>query len=181
MFNLLEKCHNIRRDLCNGLKDEELNSLQVLFEHMGGHLNKTFVDLRKQEQLIDEMKLNLTNIRCKCIQMFRQIHYTNTHIRWLNRKIEAAWMLQFEKSKIEAQSHSEANVWNKVSSNKSTIENSIGKDAMLMAIRLENKRIQEENIGNEPKKLKEEKSVSLSPLLHSYFFQKCGHRCGHQK
>ena len=91
MFNLLEKCHNIRRDLCNGLKDEELNSLQVLFEHMGGHLNKTFVDLRKQEQLIDEMKLNLTNIRCKCIQMFRQIHYTNTHIRWLNRKIEAAW------------------------------------------------------------------------------------------
>ena len=159
MFNLLEKCHNIRRDLCNGLKDEELNSLQVLFEHMGGHLNKTFVDLRKQEQLIDEMKLNLTNIRCKCIQMFRQIHYTNTHIRWLNRKIEAAWMLQFEKSKIEAQSHSEANVWNKVSSNKSTIENSIGKDAMLMAIRLENKRIQEENIGNEPKKLKEETSI----------------------
>ena len=42
-FNLLEKCHHIRRDLCNGLKDDELDSLQVLFEHMGTHLKHLWI------------------------------------------------------------------------------------------------------------------------------------------
>ena len=46
-------------------------------------LNKTFSDLRKQEQCIATMTENLTDIRCQCIQMFRSIYNTNNQIFWL--------------------------------------------------------------------------------------------------
>ena len=80
MFCVLEQCHFIRRDLCNGLKDNEISSFQSLFDRMGEHLNNTFVDLRKQEALIHDMQTNLTGLRCRCIQMFRSVHKINGKI-----------------------------------------------------------------------------------------------------
>lgn len=138
MFCVLEQCHFIRRDLCNGLKDNEISSFQALFDRMGEHLNKTFVDLRKQEALIHEMQTNLTGLRCRCIQMFRSVHNINGKIPWLKRKLDADWISVYDTAKERRKTMTEGEVWNAVSKNKSTIEQSIGKDAMFMAIRNEN-------------------------------------------
>lgn len=152
MFCVLEQCHNIRRELCNGLKDEEVSSFQTLFEEMGSYLNNTFTDLRKQEQLINEMYTNLTNIRCKCVKMFRSIYRINSEIPWLQRKIDADWVQVYETAKERAITMNDADVWNKVSKNKGTIENTIGKDAMLLCIRAENQpKSEEDKLSIEPK------------------------------
>ena len=138
MFCVLEQCHFIRRDLCNGLKDNEISSFQTLFDRMGEHLNKTFVDLRKQEALIHDMQTILTGLRCRCIQMFRSVHSINGKIPWLKRKLDADWISVYDTAKERRKTMTEGEVWNAVSKNKSTIEQSIGKDAMFMAIRNEN-------------------------------------------
>lgn len=138
MFCVLDQSHNIRRDLCNGLKDEEITSFQSLFEDMGSYLNKTFTDLRKQEHLIHDMNTNLTDIRMKCIHMFRSIYSINKAIPWLQRNINGDWVESFETAKDRALTMNDADVWNKMSKQKATIENTIGKDAMLRAIRAEN-------------------------------------------
>lgn len=151
MFCVLEQSHNIRRELCNGLKDEEVSSFQTLFEEMGTYLNNTFTDLRKQEQLISEMTTNLTKIRCKCVKMFRSIYRINSEIPWLQRKIDAEWMAVYETAKERSFTMNDADVWNKVSKNKSTIENTIGKDAMLLCIRSENEPENSESQTDEPK------------------------------
>jgi hypothetical protein len=149
MFCVLEQSHNIRRDLCNGLKDEEISSFQTLFEEMGSYINATFTDLRKQEHLINEMSSNLTNVRCKSVKMFRSIYKINAKIPWLQRKIDADWVSVYETAKERAITMNDADVWNKVSKNKATIENSIGKDAMLLCIRSENHKAHEHNYENE--------------------------------
>lgn len=135
MFCVLDKCHSIKRDLCNGLQDHEIVSFQTLFDDMGGFLNKTFVDLRKQETLLHDMSANLTSIRSRCIAMFRAIHNINTHIPWLQRKITAEWLPVYDAALERAASAmTDAEVWNRVSKSKATIENTIGKDGMFLAI-----------------------------------------------
>ena len=100
MFCVLEQCHLIRRDLCNGLKDNEISSFfRRLFDRMGEHLNKTFVDLRKQEALIHDMQTNLTGLRCRCIQMFRSVYTINSKIPWLKRKLDADWISVYDTAK----------------------------------------------------------------------------------
>ena len=137
MFSVLEKCHVIQRDLCNGLKDDEIASFQTMFEDMSAFFNKTFVDLRKQEQLIQDMNSTLTSMRSRCISMFRSIHSTNEHIPWLKRKITPEWMSVYDQSLERSLTMNDADVWNRVSKHKATIESTIGKDAMMMAIRSE--------------------------------------------
>lgn len=137
MFCVLDKCHAIKRDLCNGLKDEEIASFQSLFENMGAFLNKTFVDLRKQENLLHDMSVNLTSIRSRCIAMFRSIYSINANIPWLQRKLNAEWMPVYDSALERATTMSDAEVWNRVCKSKSTIENTIGKDGMFLAIRSE--------------------------------------------
>ena len=137
VFCMLEQCHNIKRDLCS-LKDEELGSLQSVFDKMGTLLNKTFSDLRKQEQCIATMTENLTDIRCQCIQMFRSIYNTNNQIPWLQRKLQSEWMPIYEESKQMALSDmSDGAIWNSLSRKRATISNSIGHQAMIKAIRME--------------------------------------------
>ena len=94
-----------------------------------------FVDLRKQETLIHDMTSNLTAIRSKCIHMFRSIYDLNRQIPWLKRKIDAEWIGVYDTAKERALTMSEGDVWNRVCKQKTTIENTIGKDAMFMAIR----------------------------------------------
>lgn len=137
MFCILDQCHNIRRELCNGLKDEEVGAFQSLFEEMGSFLNRTFTDLRKQEQLIQDMNVNLTTIRCKCIKMFRSIYQVNSKTPWLQRKIDAEWVSVYESARHRAETMKDSDVWNAVSKQKATIENTIGKEAMLQSIRTE--------------------------------------------
>ena len=127
MFSVLEKCHVIQRDLCNGLKNDEIASFQTMFEDMSAFFNKTFVDLRKQEQLIQDMN---STLRSRCISMFRSIHSTNEHIPWLKRKITPEWMSVYDQSLERSVTMNDADVWNRVSKHKATIESTIGKEAI---------------------------------------------------
>ena len=89
--------------------------------------------------------------------MFRSIYQINSEIPWLQRKIDAEWIPVYETARERAITLNDADVWNKVSKNKSTIENTIGKDAMLMCIRSENNNSTENNDDiqiNEPKNKK---------------------------
>lgn len=151
MFCLLEKTHAIRADLCNGLKDEELSQFQTLFEQLGAHFNQTFVDLRKNEQLISEMTKNLNIMRCRAIQMCRSVVGINSQIPWLQRKgVEPEWMSVYETAKEKSLTMSESQAWNSLSRSKATIESTIGMDAMRMAIRSENKQPQVDSPDEEP-------------------------------
>ena len=89
----------VRRDLCNGLKDEEAASFRMLFDQMGRHLNQTLIDLRKQEALINEVKRNLTAIRSNCIRMFYSVYNMNSKIPWLKRNIYAGWIAYYKAAK----------------------------------------------------------------------------------
>ena len=141
MFNLLEKLQTIKTDiLTNALADTEKIALQKTVDTFSNAINATFSDLRKLEHSMTDMKHVVTTIKCNCIHMFRNMYSVNSQIPWLNRHVSAGWMPQFEKSKVDALTLSEANVWNRVSMNKTMIENSIGKDAMMLAIRNEIKR-----------------------------------------
>lgn len=135
MFCLLDQCHTIRKDICNGLQTEEIASFQNLFDQLGSHMNDTFVDLRKQENLIKEMSCNLTNIRCHCIKMVRSLCHVNGEIPWLQRNIQADWLPVYEQSLGRAATMPDPEIWNKLSKQKSLIENTIGKDAMFKSIR----------------------------------------------
>ena len=145
MFCILDQCHTIRRELCNGLKDEEVGAFQTLFEEMGSFLNKTFSDLRKQEQLIQDMVANLNAIRCKCIKMFRSIYNINGKTPWLQRKLDVEWVHIYESARERAVTMKDSDVWNAVSKQKATIENTIGKEAMLQCIRAENSDMDAQN------------------------------------
>jgi len=134
MFAALEQCHTIRSDLCNGLKDGEIESFQKLFDRMGEYINRTFSDLRKQEQLISGLSDNLTKIRYNSIHMFRSIYKLNSHVPWLQRNLETNWMSIFNTAQERSETMNDADIWNKIGKSKSTIENSIGKDAMFKAL-----------------------------------------------
>lgn len=151
MFCVLDQCHNIRKEVCNDLKDDEVCAFQTLFDEMGSYLNKTFTDLRKQENMIQDMTSNLTNIRVNCIKMFRSIYQINGNIPWLQRKMDADWIPVFETAKNRAGTMNDADVWNRVSKHKATIENTIGKEAMLLAIHGENENVIEEPSKKKPK------------------------------
>lgn len=161
MFSVLEKCHTIQRDVCNGLKDEEIASFQTLFENIGTFLNKTFVDFRKQESLLHEMSTNLNSMRFKCVKMFRSIHNINGSIPWLQRKLSAEWMPVYDTALERAASMSEADVWNRVCKHKNTIENTIGKEGMFMAIREELRSPSEPT----PKRIKTEEPTAFEDVL----------------
>lgn len=135
MCGLLSQCHHIRRELCNGLRDDNVAKLQTFFDQTGAHFNETFADLAKQQKLLDDMKANLTGIRARAIAMFTSLWQHNREVHWLGRTIHAPWMEAYMTARDRAQHMDEARVWNQCSRNKSLIERSIGKDAMFQAIR----------------------------------------------
>ena len=85
MSALLSQCHGIRRELCNGLRDENVEALQSLFDSMGTVLNDLFADMSKQSKLLDDMRSNLTSMRVRCIGMFTSIWNVNKDTPWLGR------------------------------------------------------------------------------------------------
>lgn len=134
LFCVLEQCHMLRRDVCNGLKDEEITAFQGLFDKMTKLLQQTFAELRRQEQLLSDMATTTTNVRVRCIQMFRALALVNSETPWLQRHMDADWMTVYESAKARSESMKAAEVWNKVGKQKGIIEGTIGKDAMFRAI-----------------------------------------------
>lgn len=146
MFNLLEQLHTIKTDiLTNSLVDNEKVALHRMVDTFSSRITSTFTDLRKLDQSMNDMKQVVRTIKSNCIHMFRNMYSANSQVPWLHRSVAAQWMPQFEKSKIDALTLSDASVWNKVSMNKTMIENTIGKDAMLAAIRDELKDVAQVN------------------------------------
>ena len=72
--------------------------------------------------------------------MFRKMHDVNKNIPWLQRKFQAQsdWNNVYEVARNKSLTLPESKVWNDMPKSKATIENTIGKEAMQMAIREEN-------------------------------------------
>ena len=142
---LLSQCHNIRRELCNGTRDVHMQSLQNMFDSMGVQLNGTFTDLSKQSKLIDDMRSTLTSIRVRAISMCTTIWHVNRDIPWLGRDVNMPWMDVYEGARVKTEEGmKDADIWNQCSRNKSSIERTIGKDAMFQSLRNE-KRVRGED------------------------------------
>lgn len=138
IFALLEQTHAIKSELCNDLKQEEIAKFQALFDHMGTYFNQAFLEFKQQEKLIAQLTQSLTNIRCKSIQMIRSVTELNSQIPWLQRKgVQPDWYNTFEVARQKSKTLTERETWNNLGKSKSSIENSIGVDAMRLAIKAE--------------------------------------------
>lgn len=142
MLALLAQCHTIRRELCNGLRDEHVERIQCFVDAANLGFNDTFVDLAKQSKLIDDLRANLTALRARCIGMYAALWSVNRNVPWLSRPgVHTPWMDVFQtaRQKMDA-SVKEADIWNECSKKKVVVERSIGKDAMFVALREDRKR-----------------------------------------
>ena len=83
------------------------------------------------------MAANVTRMRCDAVRTFRQVYALNNGCSWLQRPIECRWHELYEASKHRAATMKDHEVWNKLSKHKDIIDATIGRDAMLMAIRAE--------------------------------------------
>lgn len=138
---LLSQCHTIRRELCNGIQDVDLQTIQHMVDTMSGLLNEAFVDLSKQTRLIDELKSNTTAIRVRCIHMCSALFGANQQVPWLGRSLPLPWMEVYQRAKEKATaSMKDSDIWNHLSGTKNIVERSIGKEAMFTAIRQSLKR-----------------------------------------
>jgi hypothetical protein len=146
---LLAQCHHIRRELCNGLRDENVARLQSFFDQLGVHFNETFTDLSKQQKLLDDLKTNLTTLRARAISTFTSLWQQNREVHWLGRTIHAPWMEAYMSARERADTMDEARVWNQCSRNKSLLERTIGKDAMFQAIRAAKRARDDDEEGGE--------------------------------
>jgi hypothetical protein len=59
----------------------------------------------------------------------------NREVSWLGRTVAAPWLSTFEHARRKAATHNDTQIWNDCSKTKSIIEKTIGKEAMLRALR----------------------------------------------
>ena len=97
---LLSQCHNIRRELCNGLRDEHVDSIQQFVDSTGAHLNEVFADISKQSKLIDDLRGTLNTVRMRCIHMCVDLWSVNRGTPWLGRNLPVPWMDAYQ-SRLE--------------------------------------------------------------------------------
>ena len=135
MLALTAQCHDIRRELCNGLRDDDVHKLQTLFDELGTHLQDTFAELSRQHRLLEELRANVTAMRVRCIHMTTAVWQANRDVPWLGRAMTVPWMEVFQAARSKAATHKDAEIWNQCSRSKSLVERTIGKDAMMLAIR----------------------------------------------
>ena len=136
MFSLLSKCHSMKKEMFSGANDEDIQSLQRLFDSISAHLNATFKDFAKQAKLIEDMKTNLDSARARCIHLYTQVWETNREVSSLRRNITPPWMETYQTATAKHKATmKESDIWNQCSKSKALIERTIGKDAMFIALR----------------------------------------------
>lgn len=142
MLALLSQCHNIRRELCNGLRDEHVENIQGFVDEANTGFNETFADLTRQHKLLDDMRTNLNTIRARCIGMYTSLWSVNRSIPWLGRTgVHTPWMEYYQTARQRMNTGmKESEVWNQCSKGKNVIERSIGKDAMFLSFRNDQKK-----------------------------------------
>ena len=142
MLALLSQCHHIRRELCNGLRDEHVESIQGYVDEANAGFNETFADLTRQQKLLDDMRNNLNTIRARCIGMYTTLWSVNRSIPWLGRTgVHTPWMEYYQTALQRMNTGmKESEVWNQCSKGKNVIERNIGKDAMFLAFRNDRKK-----------------------------------------
>ena len=83
------------------------------------------------------MLANVTKMRSDAVRAFRNMYAVNNACSWLQRAIECRWHDAYEASKARAATMKDHDVWRNANKQKAIIDATIGKDAMLMAIRAE--------------------------------------------
>jgi hypothetical protein len=135
---ILEHAHAMRTVLAQeraGATEGDMQILQTFVDTLVIQLNDTFSELGRQHQLVEDMKENLTRVRVQCIQMFMTMCRVNRDVSWLSRNVTAPWLSTFEVAKRKAATHNDTQIWNDCSKTKTIIEKTIGKEAMLAALR----------------------------------------------
>jgi len=137
VLSLLAQCHNIRRELCNGLRDEHVERLQGFVDAANVGLHETFADLARQSKLLDDLRANLNAVRARCIGMYTSLWSVNRNVPWLGRPgVHTPWMDYYQTARQKMDAHvKESDIWNQCSKGKNVVERSIGKDAMFLALR----------------------------------------------
>lgn len=147
---LLAQCHAIRRDLCQGVKDADMEAVRETVDVFGTEMTEILQDINRQQKLVDDFKGTLTSMRVRCIQMCSSLHRTNRITPWLGRpSVTFPWMDTFLKAYEKKDSLRDAEIWNQLSGNKNVIERSIGKDAMFSYFKSEKKKKREREGGEE--------------------------------
>lgn len=142
---LLSQCHNLRRDLCQGVKDVDIERVRESFEVFGTELTDILQDINRQQKVVEDLKQTITSMRVRCIRMCGSLHETNKTIPWLGRTtINFPWMDTLLKAFEKKDTMKDAEIWNHLSGSKNVIEKSIGKDAMFMYFKNEKKRERDE-------------------------------------
>lgn len=142
MLALLSQCHNIRRELCNGLRDEHVEGLQGFVDEANVGFQDTFADLARQNKMLDDMRASLNVVRARCIGMYTSLWSLNRSVPWLGRSgVHTAWMdyYQTARQKLDMGMR-EAEVWNQCSKGKNVIERSVGREAMFLAYQNDQKK-----------------------------------------
>jgi hypothetical protein len=110
-------------------------TVQDAVEWIATQTNDLLSDLASQQTLVDSMKASVTNMRVRAIHMFLGICEVNESITWLGRAVGAQWLSVFEKARAKVETHTDAQIWNECSHGKQVVERTIGKDAMMKALR----------------------------------------------
>lgn len=117
--------------------EEDKKQVQNFVTSMIERVNDIFSDLGRQSSMLDDMKKNVTAIRVHAIQMVMNLYDMNSSVSWLGRSVTTSWWSTFENARRKVSTHTDAQIWNDCSTTKATIERTIGKDAMLKALRLD--------------------------------------------
>ena len=132
---VLEQAHHLRGSLCDQQADDkELQVVRQFVDDSVSLFNDVFRDLGKQAQAIEDLKTNLTSVRVQCIRLFTAMCQVNREVGFLGRPISAPWLATYETAARKVDTHTPAQIWNDCSKMKSVIENTIGKDAMFVAL-----------------------------------------------
>jgi hypothetical protein len=115
--------------------EEDKKKVQDAIDWIATQTNELLSDLASQQTLVDSMKASITNMRVRAIHMFLGICEVNDSVTWLTRAIGAQWISVFEKARAKIDTHTDAQIWNECSHGKQVVERTIGKDAMMKALR----------------------------------------------
>lgn len=117
--------------------EEDKQNVQEFVESMVENINDILTNLGKQCTMLDDMKKNVTSIRVNAIQMVMNLYDMNSSVSWLGRSVTTSWWNTFDNARRKVSTHTDAQIWNDCSTMKATIERTIGKDAMLKALRMD--------------------------------------------
>ena len=116
-------------------EDVDIRKVQALVGCLSENFTALFTGLTKQCKTLEDLRSQLTETRARCINMFHTLWMVNRDVSWLERDVSAPWMDAFLLADSQTSTMKDAEIWNRLSKQKTVIERCIGKEAMFMVLR----------------------------------------------